>query len=136
MGVTQPTHTLVVTYDEDPDYPDYALECNTPDLCHGWLECGDERDGPSPDEALDMAGFDGEWEEEQEFHGVLHTWHWGPGWTIPYTAGCIVQYCDWEPPYDMPYKPRAGRYEVEIKWDDNPELLLLKPYKEEIDGVG
>lgn len=126
----QPTHTLVVTHDH-PDDPDYSLECNTPDLCHGWLECGDPRDGPSPDEAYDMAGCDGDYpDDEQEFHGVLHTWHGYPGWTIPYTGGCIVHYCNWEPPYTMPHNPRSGRYEVEIEWDDDPELLLIEPYEE------
>lgn len=50
-----------------------------------------------------------------EFHGQMHTWRDGHGWTVEYT-GCIVHYNN---SYDLP--PEAedlpiGRYEVDDDW--------------------
>lgn len=119
------THTLIVEAD-GPEDDSITLECSTPDLCKGWIECGDDRDGPTPYDIEDED--DDAWgDEEREFHGVVHTYNQGM-WTVPYEHGCIVNYCDWERPYDAPYPMRPGRYEVDVDWDDDPVLIFREPY--------
>lgn len=113
------THTLIVEAD-GPEDDSLTLECTTPDLCKGWVECHEEGHGPSPYETEDG-------DEDQEFHGVPHTWQY-VGWTVDYTGPCIVNYCDWERPADAPYPMQPGRYEVDVDWDDDPVLIFREPY--------
>jgi hypothetical protein len=114
----------------------YDIECPRGNGCTGWLSCQDQHLCPhgtdakhGPDDCfwcteppLTHTCYCGQ--EEFEFHGILHTWRYGWGWTIPFTKGCIVAYSDWEPP-DEAYKLPIGEYEVEDDWDDDTPYLEL-----------
>ncbi|MGV7904208.1 hypothetical protein PJN93_30825, partial [Mycobacterium kansasii] len=81
--------------DYDPEYPSFnhSVECLNVEKCGGWIGCNDphEVDGRSAADGPYDCDDDAPWEgcDEFEFHGVLHEWHWGHGWTVPY-KGCVV----------------------------------------------
>ncbi|WP_087005977.1 hypothetical protein [Gulosibacter sp. 10] len=146
-------HIITITRDEDflkrlsqyrePDEHDrsnaytYSVECTVSGGCGGWQECG------KPHEVDGVDASDGPWEtpcscayveadhhsipwcgeEEFEFHGVLHEWRWGYGWTVPYT-GCIIR--DYPPELpDGIDTERDGRWLVDDDWDDTDCYLVL-----------
>lgn len=117
---------LVVT-GSTPATRDYRLECPDGNGCSGWIECGEQWHGDGTRSAEhgpfdcpdDLPWYD---EEEYEFHGVVHTWRSGYGWTVPFTGGCIVVYGDWEPP-DGVFNVKPGRYDVEDEWNETEVYL-------------
>lgn len=121
-------------YPEHPDDRDYSIECLPGNGCRGWESCPHPHevngrsaaDGPILDDAVLGADGRAPWHGKQdyEFHGQMHTWRDGYGWTVEYTA-CIVNY---NSSYDLP--PEAedlpiGRYEVDDDWDDTCCYLYL-----------
>lgn len=107
----------------------YLIEC--PDGCDGWQTCLEKHEGQHVDVILpaDQGPDDCQqcteppllhtaWcgQEEFEFHGVIHTWRYGHGWTVPY-PGCVVAATPWDSDFDRDDVPR-GRYEVQEDWDD------------------
>lgn len=129
-------HVLTVTKHADwhPDDPYWVWDvaCATPDLCGGWWECLNphEVDGVS---AAD-GPYDGDetlpWcdEDEFEFHGVLHTWRYGHGWTVPYD-GCVVQTADLgDDVCEIAREHGPGSYVVDDDWDDTDcRLGFVRP---------
>ncbi|WNM66368.1 hypothetical protein SEA_CULVER_98 [Gordonia phage Culver] len=126
-------HILTVTKsdDFDPEYPsfDWSIECQNVDKCGGWQECTEkhEVDGVTAGEGPWDCAEGAPWEEQEEFefHGVLHTWHWGHGWTVPY-RGCVVAGSDWicDHAHDIALDHGCGRHEVEDDWDDMDCYLI------------
>lgn len=123
-------HVLEVPLDGEG----FTIECLAGNGCNGWIECRephtvgklDATEGPY-DCDPDMPWSD---EEEWEFHGVLHEWRWGYGWTVPY-PGCVVaaQGCDapddlWEV-VDGEHRLKPGRWLVDDDWDDTDCYLTL-----------
>jgi hypothetical protein len=120
-------HIVTIRESEDhhPDDPDYryGIECVAPEKCGGWQECLE------PHEVDGKSAADGPWscdsadpwcdEDEFEFHGVVHTWHYGYGWTVPFD-GCVVQASDsgWGDLYEIARDYGPGRYVVADEWDD------------------
>lgn len=129
---------------EHQDNRTWSIRCEDPENCDGWQECfeshvcehgrdasrGYDEDsespgicpGGGPDDACDCwAGL-----EDFEFHGIMHTYRWGYGWTIKY-PGCVVaaarDFTD-APDY-WESKPR-GEYEIRDDWDDE-QLTLYFP---------
>lgn len=131
-------HTLIKEIDTDyaawqPDAAveyRYRIECADPASCDGWIECGEEHEveGRSAD-AYDEGPFDcapdAPWfgAEKFEFHGAMHTWRDGYGWTKPFD-GCIVAYTDWDVP-DEAWSGPVGRYPVDDEWDDTSCTLSV-----------
>lgn len=128
-------HILVVEKDETyaerfPDFPEervFRLECPDGNGCAGWSECRKPHTVNGKDASAgpyECDEFDPWYDlDEFTFHGVLHTWHSGFDWTVPYD-GCVVDGNDWEPPdgaFDLPY----GRYEVEDDWWDETSVTLF-----------
>lgn len=117
--------------DEWDEHFTWSVICHKPEHCNGWIECDKEHavdgyDGPN----------DGPWDydtdspppwaelEEFEFHGELHEWKWGYGWTTPY-PGCVLQgNVDWDVPDEL-YPLRAGRWIVDDDWDDTDVSLSV-----------
>lgn len=134
--MSTPMHTLIKEIDTDyTGMPDgeveyrYRIECADPATCDGWIECGklhefDGRDadtyGPYDCEP-DCPWFES---EEFDFHGVVHTWRDGYGWTVPFD-GCIVAYTDWDVPDEIWSGP-VGRYPVDDEWDDTQCTLSIR----------
>lgn len=110
---------------DDPEEFRYRIECQLGDACDGWWECDKlhEVDGLSahlgPNDSEPGAPWDAE--EEFGFHGVLHTWRDGHGWTVPF-EGCVVEVSDFDPPDEVLELP-VGRYEVDDEWDDTSLYL-------------
>lgn len=108
--------------DADPEVL-WRVECSDSAKCNAWEECNTPHeveglsaaDGPyeCPEE---MPWFD---EPEFEFHGELHTWRQGWGWTVEF-AGCSVgEFRDAELPDDLPQPVAPGRYTIDVDWDDD-----------------
>lgn len=112
---------------------DHSVICPDGNGCSGWIECGDPHEvegesaacGPyscncDDENARDCLSGDSPppWydEEEFEFHGVMHTWRSGFGWTVPYT-GCIVNFGDYELPHGYE-QLSLGEHKVDDDWDD------------------
>lgn len=113
-------HILVKEIDaDDPEEFTYRIECQIAGSCGGWLECNEppESDCRIADDPHDCAD-DALWcgRDEFEFHGVVHTWHDGYGWTVPF-EGCIVAWADWDAPDEVEALP-PGRYQVDDEWED------------------
>lgn len=137
MTVMTDQHILVKALDTThPGRPEYTftLECPGRPHCEGYTECRDrhEVDGRDADgeDPFDCSP-DAPWEskEQFEFHGLLHTWHDGFGWTVPF-AGCPVR----SHPYfadqarDVLFEQMPGRYVVDDYWDeDDMSLKLVGP---------
>lgn len=121
----------------------HDIECPAGNGCSGWIECREPHEvngasascGPyecdCPDGAPSCLGEPGEdpapWydREEFKFHGVLHTWRYGHGWTVPFTGGCIVVHNGF---YDLPDEYDSlpiGEHPVEDDWDDESCYLQL-----------
>lgn len=143
MSADRKLHVLVKRLHPDLQGVDdeyaYDLECPGAPHCTGWQECDQthEVDGISaangPDEPLDTCECDGclvcscpslPWDgvEEFEFHGVVHTWHIGYGWTVPYN-GCVVREHDLEE-HDLLLDEPPGRYLVDAEWPEPEEVYL------------
>lgn len=138
-------HVLTVTKGEDwfPDQPDWSgsITCLNVAQCNGWWECGKPHevggvsaaDGPYENDCSGEHGVSTDraghlpWcdEDEFEFHGVLHTWRWGYGWTVPY-PGCVVQTSDAisDAAYDIGQQYGEGDYLVDDEWDDTSCTLI------------
>ena len=128
-------HILVVTKSDDwhPDQHDYdfAIECVEPDLCNGWWECREEHGVDGLD--ADLGPYDADapedapWydEDEFEFHGVMHTWRYSAGWTVPF-PGCVVaaQGCLPDEALNIAHAHGEGRHVVDDEWGDPGELWL------------
>lgn len=130
-------------FPEDVESHEHSIVCPYTGGCGGWVECRQphEVDGKSascgPEECIcdheqpSCLGEDGgehpPWydQEDFEFHGVMHTWRHGHGWTVPYD-GCIVLY---NSSYDLPheYELPLGEHEVDAEWDDTDCTLVLVP---------
>ncbi len=128
-------------FPEHVDSRDYGTKCLVENGCGGWIECREphEVDGKKADcGPYDCDCPDGQpsclseteadyapWcdREEFEFHGVVHTWRYGYGWTVPY-KGCIVAWGDYELPGCYEDLPR-GEYQVEDDWEDTGCYLQL-----------
>lgn len=61
---------------------------------------------------------------EYEFHGVLHEWRAGYGWTVPY-PGCVVAGAVEDLP-DGIDTGVDGTYPVEAEWDDEWCYLTVR----------
>lgn len=127
-------HILHVAADGDG----FTIECVAPDTCNGWIECTeahaadgiDATDGPyNCDESAPWCD-----EDEWEFHGKVHAWRYGYGWTLPY-PGCVVAGSGAEPPDDVwettddgEHRLKPGRWLVDDDWDDTDcHLALVGP---------
>lgn len=127
-------HLLTVTKSDDwfPDQPawDGAITCLSPTTCNGWWECHEphEVDGKSAASGPYDCDDSDPWcdEDEYEFHGVQHTWHYGSGWTVPY-EGCVVQTVDTisDSAYEIGQAHGEGTYQVDDEWGDPGECDLL-----------
>ena len=106
-----------VTEQDRADYYAWRVVCSDPAGCPGWVECTETHevdDDPWGD-------FD-----RYLFHGVMHDWRAGYGWTVDY-AGCPVEDSDTELP-DGIDTTVDDEYPIEVEWDD--ELCVLIPKKE------
>ena len=109
--------------DEAADHMQWHTECPTPQHCTGWIECREphEVDGESaedgPYDTTEGQPWDGH--DEYEFHGVLHEWRSGFGWTVDY-PGCVVagNLFEVDLPDDIPRPLRPGRWLVDDDWDE------------------
>lgn len=131
-------------FPEDAESHEHSIVCPYTGGCGGWIGCQQphEVDGKSascgPEDCIcddgqpSCLGEDGgehpPWydQEDFEFHGVMHTWRHGHGWTVPYD-GCIVRY---NSSYDLPYEYDElplGEHEVDAEWDDTGCTLVLVP---------
>ena len=137
-----PVHPDQCIYPEHPDERSYTIVCIDPQRCVGWSECSEphEIDGSSascgpyqcdrPDDQPSCLGDEPDeglrprppWydQEEFEFHGVVHTWRLGWGWTVPY-QGCIV--VDAERPSGADDTP-IGVWEIDEEWFDESSCYL------------
>jgi len=116
--MTETTGRHIVTKDIDLECPGeftYTWECPGPKHCSGFQECCETRPEDDP-----CSG------DELELHGVVHTYHDGYGWTVPYQGCVLAPYQDLEVDDALLYEP-PGRYVIDIYWN-TPE----EPY---IDGV-
>lgn len=129
------THILVIEPDPTapamgPHHTDdrtWSIECPPGNGCSGWMECGEKHEveghgsaEDGPDDCEETAPWEGC--DEFEFHGVMHEWKGGHGWTVPW-PGCVVAGSDWsEPPAEMDDLP-TGRYPIEDDWDDTSVAL-------------
>lgn len=129
-------------FPERADSHRYGVVCRDGNGCSGWTEClephsidGKTADcGPydcdCPDDQPSCLGETvadrAPWFEQEafEFHGVVHTWRDGLGWTVPY-IGCIVRASNYELPDDCERLP-LGEYEVQDDWDETTCSLQLK----------
>lgn len=127
-------HHLTITPDDDGDDFDtpgwqFEITCLAPTKCGGFQECPDEHqvagvsaaDGPDADESAPW--FD---EEEFEFHGVMHEWRYGFGWTVPFD-GCVVSDAlNWncDSAADIADRHGAGVHVVDDEWDDSSCTLI------------
>lgn len=125
-------HVFIVA----PDGEGFTIECLAGNGCNGWIECRkphmvgdlDARVGPYCDDDAPWCDF-----EEWEFHGVVHTWRYGWGWTVPY-PGCVVAGSGVDAPDDLwettdgERRLRPGRWLVDDDWDDEDcRLTLIGP---------
>lgn len=131
-------HTLTLTVTEPPRWYDAgrwgwqvdmgewgaSITCY-PGGCNGWQECREEHsvDGyTGENDGPDDSDEDAPWadEEEFEFHGVLHEWRSGWGWTVPFN-GCVVSVADSLSDFAdnilREYGP--GEYLVDDDWGDD-----------------
>lgn len=122
------THILIKEIDAgDSEEFTYRIECQIAGGCGGWRECDkppefDCRFADSPHDCEDDALWCGL--DEFEFHGVLHTWRDGYGWTVPF-EGCIVAWADWDAPDEVEALP-PGRYQVDDEWEDTSLYLIYR----------
>lgn len=65
-------------------------------------------------------------EDEFEFHGELHTWRTGWGWTVKY-PGCVVVSNDGvcDSAYDIGQTHGEGLYLVDDDWYDESDVNLI-----------
>lgn len=127
-----------LVFPEHVDSHDHDIVCPEGNGCSGWVGCSEPHlvDGKSADDGPydcdESAPYWGK--DEFEFHGVLHTWRSGYGWTMPFTGKCIV---NWVGRYDLPtgYEDLPiGEHEVEDDWGDESCYLQLvaRPKAEDI----
>ncbi|QTJ65003.1 hypothetical protein HYG77_04905 [Rhodococcus sp. ZPP] len=145
MSGDRKLHVLVKKFDPELEGADiefdYDLECPGQPHCNGWMECekphefdgfdaangpddcidgcGDDEDAPCDCENLPWSGL-----FEFEFHGVVHTWRHGYGWTVPY-RGCVVLDNDGlETADEITIDQPPGRYLVNDDWQDEHHVYL------------
>jgi hypothetical protein len=134
-------HILTITKGSDwfEDQPDWRgeIECLSADECGGWQECREPHliggwsvDGGPYETSGCLACEHGPkssfkhvpWcdEEELVLHGVVHTWRWGHGWTVPF-EGCVVAVNDYvcDSVFDIGQQHGEGRHLVDDEWDDH-----------------
>lgn len=126
-------HIVTKAHDpEDPSEYTYTLECPGAPHCTGFSECdkphvhnGIDADEVTPEDGVvDDHGGVPPWDGiyEWTFHGVLHTYHYGYGWTVPYT-GCVLREYDLEFDDALLDQP-PGRYLISVYWED-PESPMI-----------
>lgn len=140
--MTRALHTLTLTMEGKPerylspfgyyvtDLGDYTatIEC-IPGGCLGWIECREEHtvDGyTGPNDGPYDSGEDAPWadKEETEFHGVMHTWRSGWGWTVPY-PGCVLAEQDTsDNEHDILMEYGPGAYLVDEDWWDETSVTI------------
>lgn len=125
-------HVLTVTKGEDwfEDQPDWrgTITCLAPGGCGGWWECDEPHEvgGVSAGAGPYGCADDAPWldQDEFEFHGVLHTWRYGAGWTVPF-EGCVVQTADvCDAVYDIGQDHGEGTFVVDDDWGDPGDCTL------------
>jgi hypothetical protein len=127
------THLLTITptedhTEEDSDYR-FEITCHEPEKCNGFWECMEPHkvDGKSAAAGPYDCSYDDPWcdEDEFEFHGVVHTWHYGWGWTVPY-PGCVVAANEhWtDDAWDIAREHGPGVHEVDDDWNDDSCILI------------
>ena len=121
------SHVLVVVR-EDEDNFDFTLECSGE--CGCFQECLEAHpvghlmdECPTPDDSCRCEPDCG---DEEEFHGVLHTYESGYGWTIP-VEGCGVQptFMECDTPYEIARRYGPGRWEVDVDFDEGHACLIF-----------
>ena len=121
-------HHLIVTKgpdwtEDDPEYR-WTVTCLNPNACNGWQECPEDHNGYDPKDK-DSLAYD-EW-EDVEIHGVLHEWHWGHGWTVPYEGCCVADNLNcWggvDSADDIAQEHGVGTHVVDDDWDDTDLTL-------------
>lgn len=137
---------------EDDHEWNWSITCLAPEKCGGWQECGKEHrlegvsaaDGPYDN---DCPGWHGPYladdahdkrmqaesaqhypwcdEDEFEFHGVLHTWRYGYGWTIPFDGCAVAANLSWaDEAWDIADEHGEGSHVVDDDWDDTDLTLI------------
>ena len=127
-----------VTEQDRADQYAVHIECTVPGGCGGWEECRE------PHEVDGVSAADGPYDtvcscadaeatacsipwcghDEFEFHGVLHEWRSGYGWTVDFDGCVLAAYPDFELP-DGIDTTRDGKWRVEDDWDDTDCYLNL-----------
>lgn len=115
--------------DDLPEVGDWHIECSDPASCDGWIECDGNHIANAGEDASAgpyQARTDQPWcdEEEFAFHGVMHTWRYGHGWTVPYDPCPVIGFSDTDLPDGIPVE--LGRYEVDVEWDDESCYLTYE----------
>ncbi|MFZ2240593.1 MAG: hypothetical protein WAV90_13850 [Gordonia amarae] len=138
-----PIHPDQHVFPERTDDHGYRIICTEPDKCTGWQECPETHAhdgveslcGPEACECDEgepdcVTGRPWESQEDFEFHGTMHTWQNGWGWTVPY-EGCVVADNGWtEPPEGWRERP-IGCHELEVDWDGDECYLEFSDPAEE-----
>lgn len=122
---TKRGHVLHVTkhadWTEDEPYYKTSITCVAPDLCNGWVECREphEVDGVDASVGPYDCDRDAPWldEDQFDFHGVEHTWQWGPGWTVPFDGCCVAEWGG-EAASELAHEVGLGDWSVDDEWDD------------------
>lgn len=118
--MTRPPHVLIAEIDPDNhERLSYSIDCpGVTDSCRTYWECREDH----PEAA-------GEWDEEEEIHGVPHRRIPGLGWSIP-SGQCYVANHDALPEEGEEIaRGRVGRWPVDHEVGDGTELYLheIKP---------
>lgn len=113
---------VVVDQGEIVDY-NTTLTC-FPGGCEGWQECREGHKVEGYDEDANVGPYDcaeeAPWADKDEFvfHGVMHEWRYGWGWTVPF-QGCVLAVNDFsDGAYDIMVAFGPGEYLIEDEWDD------------------
>lgn len=142
MNDTTTWHTVTKT--PVTDYPGeffYGWECPGPPHCTGFSECREPHieNGTNADEVTPFDGGDDQnpppWDglDEWTFHGVLHTYHDGYGWTVQ-DEGCVISETDLEVD-DALLGEAPGRYAIDIAWENQEEPYIHDVRAVQLDGT-
>lgn len=118
-------HILTILDVEEGDSCEWNVSC--PHGTCGFEECMEEHPGCEECASLDEHCPNACGEEMREFHGVVHSYQSGYGWTVEY-KGCVVKaevhnLGVWELFDGLPL--RAGSWQIKSTWfGDECELSL------------
>lgn len=120
------------TADHTPKKPDwsFSIQCVKPESCGGWQECGQPHGSGTL--SADLGPWEADplapWGEEEEFtfHGVLHEWRYGYGWTVPYDGCPVADSLNWsnDDAWDIARHHGVGTHVVQDEWDDTSCSLI------------